>query len=88
MSALSHIRSVLDHAHFPSPRIRSLVTEVVDALDGDLERSGFEPSSATENSLRALLDAIREVERVAEASGDWSADEERAEEERDKERLS
>jgi hypothetical protein len=88
MSALSHLRSVLDHAQFPSGHIKGLLTQLVDSLDNDLERAGYKPSTATENSVRALLEAMVEIDRVGRVSERWTAEEERAEEERDKERLS
>jgi hypothetical protein len=88
MSAVSHIRSVLDHAQFPSPHIKGVLSRLLDALDEDLERTGYKPSRATEDSVRAVLDALMEEDRVGRVSEQWTAEEERAEEERDKERLS
>jgi hypothetical protein len=88
MSALSHIRSVLDRAEFPSAHIKGLLTQLVDSLDDDLEQAGYKPSTATENSVRALLDAMGEIDRLGRVSERWTTEEERAEEERDKERLS
>jgi hypothetical protein len=88
MSAVSHIRSVLDQAQFANPEIKGLLNRLLGALDDDLERSGYKPSRVTENSVRALAEAMREVDRARKVSERWTAEEERAEEERDKERLS
>jgi hypothetical protein len=88
MSAVSQIRSVLEQAQFANPQIRGLLTRLLGALDDDLEEAGYKPSRVTENSVRALVEAMGKVDRGEKVSERWTAEEERAEEERDKERLS
>ena len=59
MSALGHLRAALSHAAFENPRIQVAVDHLVESLDRDLDRTAYEPSSATLEGVRELIKALK-----------------------------
>jgi hypothetical protein len=59
MSAVAHIRAALSHAAFESPRIQVAVDHLMEILDRDLDRAAYEPSRATQESVRELVKALK-----------------------------
>jgi hypothetical protein len=59
MSALAHLRAALSHAAFESPRIQVAVDHLVESLDRDLDRTAYEPSSATLEGVRELIKVLK-----------------------------
>ena len=59
MSALGHLRAALSHAAFESPRIQAAVDHLVESLDRDLDRTAYEPSSATLEGVRELIKVLK-----------------------------
>jgi hypothetical protein len=60
MSALAHLRAALSHAAFESPRIQVAVDHLVESLDRDLDRTAYEPSSATLEGVRELIKVLKQ----------------------------
>lgn len=59
MSAVAHLRAALSHAAFESPRIEEAVDHLMETLDRDLDRTAYEPSSATLESVRELVKVLK-----------------------------
>jgi hypothetical protein len=59
MSAVAHIRAALSHAAFESPRIQEAVDHLMEILDRDLDRTAYEPSKATQESVRELVEVLK-----------------------------
>src|SRR5262245_23817463 len=59
MSAIAHLRAALSHAAFESPHIHTAVDHVMESLDRDLDRTAYEPSSETKESVRELIKALK-----------------------------
>lgn len=61
MSAVAHIRAALSHAAFESPRVQAAVDHLMETLDRDLDRTSYEPSRATLESVRELVKALKKA---------------------------
>jgi hypothetical protein len=59
MSAIAHLRAALSHAAFESPHILTAVDHLMESLDRDLDRSAYEPSSETKESVRELIKVLK-----------------------------
>jgi len=59
MSAVAHVRAALSHAAFESPRIQEAVDHLMETLDRDLDRTAYEPSRATQESVRELIKVLK-----------------------------
>jgi hypothetical protein len=59
MSAVAHLRAALSHAAFESPRIQQAVDHLMETLDRDLDRTAYEPSSATLEGVRELVKVLK-----------------------------
>jgi hypothetical protein len=59
MSAIAHLRAALSHAAFQSPRIQTAVDHLMESLDRDLDRTGYEPSRSTLEGVRELIKALK-----------------------------
>jgi hypothetical protein len=61
MSAVAHIRAALSHAAFESPRIQEAVDHLMETLDRDLDRTAYESSKATLESVRELVKVLKKA---------------------------
>jgi hypothetical protein len=68
MSAVAHIRAALSHAAFESPRIQEAVDHLMETLDRDLDRAAYEPSRATEESVRELVKVLKKSSHSPEVA--------------------
>jgi hypothetical protein len=68
MSAVAHLRAALSHAAFESPRIQEAVDHLIETLDRDLDRSAYEPSGATLESIRELVEVLKKGRRGSDAA--------------------
>lgn len=59
MSAIAHLRAALSHAAFESPHIQTAVDHLMESLDRDLDRTAYEPSSATMEGIRELIKVLK-----------------------------
>jgi hypothetical protein len=59
MSAVAHLRVALSHAAFESPRLQEAVDHLMETLDRDLDRTAYEPSSATLEGVRELVKVLK-----------------------------
>jgi hypothetical protein len=82
MSALAHITAALAETAFASPHVKTAVGQLIDSIDEDLDRTGYQPSHETEARLQQFIGVIREAVRAR------AAPEEDEEEQRDTQRLS
>jgi len=81
MSAVMHIKTALPETVFAAPRVKAALDQLIDSLDQDLERAGYQLSTATQARLQELL-------RVVGEAGASVAPEDEEEELRDTQRLS
>ena len=82
MSAVVHIKEALAQTVFANPRLKAAMEELIDSIDQDLDRTGYQPSSQTKARLQALVGAVQTTTRGR------AAPEDDEEEERDTQRLS
>jgi hypothetical protein len=73
MSVLKKLMLMLPHVEFESPELRQKFTNFMHNLDLDLDNSGFDTSTPTDDMLESLEECLEEIEnevivRVVEAS--------------------
>lgn len=66
---LSSLRVALEHATFSDFRVRDEITNVIKALELDLEEVGFEPSENTKETFESLENTISDVETTRALRG-------------------
>ena len=74
MSAIAHLRAALSHAAFESSRIQTAVDHLLESLDRDLDRTAYEPSSATMEGVRELIKVLKKDRPATEAAEDEDQD--------------
>ena len=74
MSAIAHLRAALSHAAFESSRIQTAVDHLLESLDRDLDRTAYEPSSATMEGVRELIKVLKKDRPGLEAAEDEDQD--------------
>ena len=74
MSAIAHLRAALSHAAFESSRIQTAVDHLLESLDRDLDRTAYEPSSATVEGVRELIKVLKKDRHGPEAAEDEDQD--------------
>lgn len=82
MSAVEQIKPALAQAVFPVSRVKGALDQLIDSLDEDLDRTGYQPSRVTQARVQELLRALEEAGAARAAPDDVD------EEERDTQRLS
>jgi hypothetical protein len=74
MSAIAHLRAALSHAAFESSRVQTAVDHLLESLDRDLDRTAYEPSSATMEGVRELIKVLKKGGPGPEAAEDEDQD--------------
>jgi hypothetical protein len=74
MSAIAHLRAALSHAAFESSRIQTAVDHLLESLDRDLDRTAYEPSSATMEGVRELIKVLKKDRSGLEGAEDEDQD--------------
>jgi hypothetical protein len=82
MSAIANIKTALSRIMLPRPALKNALDQLIESLDQDLDRTAYQPSSATQARLQHFLKLVQEAEPAPAAAED---DEE---EQRDTQRLS
>lgn len=74
MSAIAHLRAALSHAAFESSRVQTAVDHLLESLDRDLDRTAYEPSSATMEGVRELIKILKKGRPGLEEAEDEDQD--------------
>jgi hypothetical protein len=74
MSAIAHLRAALSHATFESSRIQTAADHLLESLDRDLDRTAYEPSSATMEGVRELIKVLKKDRPGLEVAEDEDQD--------------
>jgi hypothetical protein len=74
MSAIAHLRAALSHAAFDNSSIQTAVDHLVESLDRDLDRTAYEPSSATIEGVRELMKVLKKGKPALETAEDEDQD--------------
>jgi hypothetical protein len=74
MSAIAHLRAALSHAAFESSSIQTAVDHLLESLDRDLDRTAYEPSSATIEGVRELIKVLKKGRPGLEVTEDEDQD--------------
>jgi hypothetical protein len=74
MSAIAHLRAALSHAAFESSSIQTAVDHLLESLDRDLDRTAYEPSSATVEGVRELIKVLKKGRPGPEMAEDEDQD--------------
>jgi hypothetical protein len=74
MSAIAHLRAALSRAAFESSSIQTAVDHLLESLDRDLDRTAYEPSSATVEGVRELIKVLKKGSPGPETAEDEDQD--------------